>query len=84
MLFCRVHPCLSFISINMRKEFLEILATFTCGITLGVTLSNVTQRYINEHVEQTCPKKLHHAILTINSPMIGNQKYCIDSLKLDY
>lgn len=68
----------------MKKEVFEILATFACGITLGVTLSNVTQRYINEHVEQTCPKKLNHAILTINSPMVGNQKYCIDQIKLDY
>lgn len=68
----------------MKKEVFEILATFACGITLGVALSNVTQRYLNEYVEQTCPKKLNHAILTLTTPVVGNQKYCIDSLKLDY
>jgi lipoprotein signal peptidase len=68
----------------MTKDFLNICLAMGVGLVLGAGIGNVGQRYVNEYVEQTCPKKWNHSILTISTPVVGQQKYCVDQIHLDF
>ena len=61
-----------------RNEFVDACVAMTLGVGVGMILSVIGQKILNEHYKNTCNDRLGHN-LVLTRGFLGDTYYCIDS-----